>query len=553
VITRSGYLRMFFLCLFALSGSFLGATAVPPGVTFSQSAETVEVYDFLELTLTVREPDASNPFTDVQVAGSFALEGQEPVEVDGFCDSPDGSLYRIRFMPGKAGPYRYTVTFTQGDHRQSSEGRFEATASGRKGLLRVDGEYPWHFIWEGTGEHYFWNGTTTYYLMGWQDDGTIRATLDRLASFQINRARVLIYGRNHDRPWGQPVRSSEVFKLYLNPWQAARPDDVEDPGFDLSRFNVDYWQKYESMLSHARQKDIVVSVIFFIGAQVLPAPFAADSKEEQLYYRYAVARLAAFSNVTWDLGNEHDFHRWPGWAERAGLRVKAWDPYDHLLSAHNRTYRDAGSSWNDMQLIQRWDQGQNAYMLRERTHQFLSGRIIPQVNEEYGYEDLWEAYQGQRSAETRRRAAWAVSMAGCYQTTGETANGGTGFPPDTGGGWVSGRGEVGNTMLPYYRHLHDFFTSFEWWKTTPQNEVVSDGMMALIGEESVAVYAPEGGRVTINGLKGAWRAEWFDPRTGQWRTAGEVRKGAWQSSDPPDKGDWALLLRRQQFEQASID
>ena len=39
---------------------------------------------------------------------------------------------------------------------------------------------------------------------------------------------------------------------------------------------------------------MVVSVIPFIGAQVLPTPFAAYSEEEQLYYRYAVARLAAF-------------------------------------------------------------------------------------------------------------------------------------------------------------------------------------------------------------------------------------------------------------------
>ncbi len=54
---------------------------------------------------------------------------------------------------------------------------------------------------------------------------------------------------------------------------------------------------------------MIVSVIFFIGGQVLPTPFAAYSEDEQRYYRYGVARLAAFANITWDLGNEHDFHR----------------------------------------------------------------------------------------------------------------------------------------------------------------------------------------------------------------------------------------------------
>jgi hypothetical protein len=31
-----------------------------------------------------------------------------------------------------------------------------------------------------------------------------------------------------------------------------------------------------------------------------------------------------------------------------------------------------------------------------------------------------------------RRAAWEIYMAGCYQTTGETAKRGTGYWPDTG-------------------------------------------------------------------------------------------------------------------------
>jgi len=103
---------------------------------------------------------------------------------------------------------------------------------------------------------------------------------------------------------------------------------------------------------------MIVSVIPFIGGQILPTPFEAGNPEEDLYYRYAVARLAAFSNVTWDLGNEHNFHRKvPQWADTLGPKVKEWDPYDHLASAHNVGYRTDGKTWNDMQLIQRWDDG----------------------------------------------------------------------------------------------------------------------------------------------------------------------------------------------------
>ena len=74
------------------------------------------------------------------------------------------------------------------------EGKFTAKDAKRRGLIRVDREHPFHFIWEGTGEHYFWNGTTTYWLMGW-DDETIRRNIDRLHRLRVNRMRVAICGR----------------------------------------------------------------------------------------------------------------------------------------------------------------------------------------------------------------------------------------------------------------------------------------------------------------------------------------------------------------------
>ncbi|MHB0958894.1 MAG: DUF5060 domain-containing protein [Pirellulaceae bacterium] len=538
----------------ALAGMVLGglvsmvpkaAEAAPADVVFEQSAETVDVYDFVEVTLRIARPDAANPFTDVNVTGQFAREGGEPVNVDGFCDAADGSICRIRFMPGAAGRHTFTVRFCQGPFERSHSGSFTARDGRRRGPLRVDPQYPEHFVWAGTGEHYFWNGTTTYYLMGWEDDAVIRQTIDRLASRKVNRLRVLVYGRNEDRPWGQPVKSTPDFKLYLNPWPAARPDDVKNPGFDLTRFNVAFWQKYERMLRHARERDVIVSVIFFIGGQVLPTPFVAYSEDELRYYRYGVARLAAFSNVTWDLGNEHDFHReFPKWCDWLGPLVKEWDPGKHLLSAHNKIYRTAGKTWNDLQLIQRWDDGQNAFMLGERAKQADTGRVIPQINEEYGYEDLWEKTPGHRASETRRRCAWEIAMAGCYQTTGETANRGVGFPPDTGGGWVGGRGDDSMTMLRGYAHTVDFLTSFDWWRLSPRNDLVRGSAYCLAEAGKLyVVYMPRPDTVSLTLAPGNYHARWFNPRSGQWTEAPVASGPRWLPPTPADDGDWALLLR----------
>jgi hypothetical protein len=56
----------------------------------------------------------------------------------------------------------------------------------RRGALRIDPAYPWHFIWEGTGEHYFFNGTTAYWLVGWRDEPPIQYCIDRLARLKVN-------------------------------------------------------------------------------------------------------------------------------------------------------------------------------------------------------------------------------------------------------------------------------------------------------------------------------------------------------------------------------
>src|SRR5271157_6545379 len=118
-------------------------------VSFSPAGGSVEAYDFLEVTVNVAGPDARNPFTDVTLSGSFAKAGtNERKIVEGFSDSPDGSVFRIRFMPSSPGDYTYSVTYRQGDFEKTSTGAFRATDGRRRGPVRVDPNYPWHFIWE---------------------------------------------------------------------------------------------------------------------------------------------------------------------------------------------------------------------------------------------------------------------------------------------------------------------------------------------------------------------------------------------------------------------
>jgi len=91
--------------------------AAPAGVSFVPSSDRVDGHDFVEVTTSIDQPDAANPFTEALVEGQFSPVGGRPVSVEGFCDSADGRVFRIRFMPTQPGDYEYSVTYRQGDHK----------------------------------------------------------------------------------------------------------------------------------------------------------------------------------------------------------------------------------------------------------------------------------------------------------------------------------------------------------------------------------------------------------------------------------------------------
>jgi hypothetical protein len=540
-----------------------GAAARPDelkaNLSFKQSASRVEVFDFVEVEARVARPTAVNPFTDVVVRAEFRREGAAALPVEGFCDAADGSVYRVRFMPAQAGRHSYTVRFQQGAAETTFTGSFVARQGRRRGPVRVDRAHPFHFVYEGSGEHYFWNSTTTYALIGWKEDAQIERILDRLQRWKVNRIRAaLIPPRvRGGQQWFEPmVTNCAAFDFRVNAWPAARPDDFENPGFDTSRFDVAHFQKYERLLRAARERNLIVSVIFYVDGR-LPGvdPFKKAGQGghwEQMYYRYSVARFAAFANVMWDVANEYRLFRDDAWAERMGALIKDCDPYDHLTSTHGHgDFRFRTSAWADLALYQSWDEhGGYQYMLNNRRKQVKTGRIIPQVNEEYGYEEHYPQGWGEsrkppaRSADNRRRLAWEITMAGGYQTTGERADRGAGAGPDTGGGWINGRGDETMVLLKYHGHLCDFFTCVPWWTTEPRPELVSSNACCLACPGRLyLIYLPKGGRATLRLEPGRYSARWFNPRTGAFSRLPDATGPEWTSPGTADAQDWALVLQ----------
>jgi hypothetical protein len=110
---------------------------------------------------------------------------------------------------------------------------------------------------------------------------------------------------------------------------------------------------------------------------------------------------------------------------------------------------------------------------------------------------------------------------------------------------MNGRGDDTMTMLQGYAHMVDFFTSFEWWKTEPHDELVSTGDFCLaIPGETYAVYLPNGGSVTVKLQSGRYSAKWFNPVIGEWRELPPIDGSSWTSPAVPRSNDWALLIQR---------
>ncbi len=101
------------------------ALGTPKSVSFSTASAQVDAYDYAEISATVDVPDARDPFTDATLSGFFQKEdGSQHWNVEGFCDSMDGSIFRIRFMPSSAGIYKYQFGLCRPDLRKPPRERF---------------------------------------------------------------------------------------------------------------------------------------------------------------------------------------------------------------------------------------------------------------------------------------------------------------------------------------------------------------------------------------------------------------------------------------------
>lgn len=110
---------------------------------------------------------------------------------------------------------------------------------------------------------------------------------------------------------------------------------------------------------------------------------------------------------------------------------------------------------------------------------------------------------------------------------------------------MNGRGDDTMIMLKGYAHMVHFFTSFEWWKANPHDELVNTGAFCLAEPGRLyVIYMPHGGSVTARLKPGRYKVKWFNPRSGEYSEDSAAEGLVWTSPATPDREDWVMLLKR---------
>lgn len=187
---------------------------------------------------------------------------------------------------------------------------------------------------------------------------------------------------------------------------------------DFERFNPEHFQHIEKCIEELMKRGIEADLIVMHPYDRWG--FTLMTKEQDaLYWKYVIARFAAYRNVWWSLANEYDLMKsktiedWEGYAKI----ICEKDPYKHLRSIHNwHAFYDYSRPWITHCSIQR----QDTYKTSEFVTEWRERYKKPVVLDEIAYEGDIQWGWGNITAEEMVRRFWEAACRGGYPGHGET-------------------------------------------------------------------------------------------------------------------------------------
>ncbi|MHC4202811.1 MAG: DUF5060 domain-containing protein [Planctomycetota bacterium] len=281
-----------------------------------------------------------NPF-EVELSATFAHEsGEEIANLPGFYDG-DGT-WKVRFRPTREGTWRGRCSSPVTGLDGTDLGPVRCVASANPsvhGQIVIDPAHPRRFAFsdgarcEPLGFECDW-----LFAMHQARPEEARAFVDLLAGRGFNYIVTNIYAHTgfsdatRDDVYGPPA-------MYVFGGTNDAPDH--------SRMNVEFFRDFDRVLAHLHARGVVAHLMIQVQNKKVRWP-ARRSREDDIYWRYVVARYQAFGNVVWDVGKEsynllketgsHDYT-----LDRIRL-IREADAYSHLVTVHDPVAGSAGAN-----------------------------------------------------------------------------------------------------------------------------------------------------------------------------------------------------------------
>lgn len=460
-----------------------------------------------------------NPFM-VRFAATVTNPKGKTFVQDGFYDG-DGK-WKVRVSASEEGNWSL-VTQSELPELDGKKVQFACVPNANPkvhGGLRVDEKNPHHFVFEDGSR---------FYLLGYECDWlwaldakspkleTINPFLDKISANGFNYLILAVY--SHDTKWREGKTAEDDFgPPPLFPWEGTS----EKP--DHQRFNLAYWQHFDRMMAALWERGLQTHLLIKVYNKMVTWP-TRGTKEDDLYFRWLIARYAAYPNVIWDFAKEA--HREKSLEYKLGRLslIRTNDSYHRLMTVHDDDAANDAGSYDALTDFRADQKHTNFFstVIKQRQR-----REWPVANLEFGY----ECGPGGPDDRTSSRAqwpeefvgrAWEIAMAGGYTAYYYTYT-----------AWDIIRPQDTPKGYAYFKNLRDFFERTHYWQLKPAPKLSSEGwVLANEGREYV-VGLKEAKPFTLRLGGGEWTGEWFNPLTAQRVPAATIKNGLVEFNPPKE-------------------
>jgi hypothetical protein len=486
--------------------------------------------------------DVENPF-NIQLHASVSGPDGASFTIPGFYDG--SGTWKVRVAPTSEGKWSLTTTsdVPELNGKTVAFSCVKNPSPKINGVLKVDVDHPHHFVFSD-GKRFFMQAYEYDWLWaldaGKPDVSTIEKSLDLLARHGFNYVILNTYA--HDTKWRKGKSGPDDYgPPNLFPWDGTN----ESP--DHSRMNLDYWQHYDRVMTALMERGIQAHILIKVYNKAVTWP-EKSSPEEEMFFRWIVARYAAYPNVIWDFSKEAHNEKDVAYKQDCLKFIRDTDPYDHLITVHDDDAANDSGAYDKLTDFRTDQHHGNSKKKTKNSNQIgkIHDKILaqrrrrdwPVANVESDYEcgpgglnD--KTFNGAMTAEATIRTLWDIAMAGGY----------TGYYY-TYTAWDVIRPLDEPRGYAYMKHFGEFWRGTEYWMLEPSDQLISDGYcLANPGREYVAYQSKAqsftlnlaGSAATLNGL-------WFNPLTGERRPAGPIASGRSTINPPNDWGDAPVVF-----------